>query len=100
MFKKFFLALSFIIAIAFNSQAQSWKMDSVFPVDSSQGAGTHGIAVDPDGKIWIQCYYAYGRDSIQVPGYDAATGAPKNVKATVRALYVFNPDGTQASFSP
>ncbi|MCK9425586.1 MAG: T9SS type A sorting domain-containing protein [Ignavibacteriaceae bacterium] len=100
MFKKFFLVLSLFVAMAFNSQAQTWQFASVFPADSTQGAGTHGIAVDPDGKIWIQCYYAYTRDSLQVPGYDAATGALKTVKASVRALYVFNPDGTQASFSP
>ena len=99
MFKKFFLILSLLFAVGVTSQAQ-WQLASVFPADSSQGFGTHGIAVDPDGKVWIQCYYAYGRDSIQVPGYDAATGALKDVKATVRALYVFNPDGTQASFSP
>jgi len=100
MFKRFFLALSLFIAMAFNYQAQTWKMDSVFPADSTMNNGIHGIAVDPDGKVWIQAYYAYSRDSIQVPGYDAATGALKTVTAKVRAIYVYNPDGTQASFSP
>ncbi|MFA6597782.1 MAG: T9SS type A sorting domain-containing protein [Ignavibacteriaceae bacterium] len=100
MFKRFFFALSLLLAIAFNVQAQTWQMASVFPADSTMNNGIHGIAVDPDGKVWIQAYYAYGKDSIQVPGYDATTGALKTVKASVRALYVFNPDGTQASFSP
>ncbi|MFA6981271.1 MAG: hypothetical protein WC209_18235, partial [Ignavibacteriaceae bacterium] len=101
MFKKFFSTFAMIVLVSVSLFAQNtWQFSSVFPADSSQGAGTHGIAVDPDGKIWIQCYYAYSRDSIMVPGYDAATGAPKNVVAKVRALYVFNPDGTQASFSP
>jgi len=101
MFKKFFSTFALIVLVSVSLFSQNtWQFSSVFPADSSQGAGTHGMAVDPDGKVWIQCYYAYGRDSIQVPGYDAATGAPKTVKATVRALYVFNPDGTQASFSP
>ncbi|MFA6026600.1 MAG: T9SS type A sorting domain-containing protein, partial [Ignavibacteriaceae bacterium] len=97
----FFSVFAMIVLVSVSLFSQNtWQFASVFPADSSQGAGTHGIAVDPDGKIWIQCYYAYSRDSIQVPGYDAATGAFKTVKANVRAIYVFNPDGTQASFSP
>ncbi|PIP76673.1 MAG: hypothetical protein COW85_12930, partial [Ignavibacteria bacterium CG22_combo_CG10-13_8_21_14_all_37_15] len=99
MFKRFFLVLSLLFAVGVTSQAQ-WQLASVFPADSSQGAGTHGIAVDPDGKVWIQCYYAYGRDTLEVPSYDAATGIPNKVYKAVRVIYVFNPDGTQASFSP
>jgi hypothetical protein len=49
----------------------------------------HGLAVDPDGKVWAQWF---GRtDSIQLPN---ATFA-----GTI-AIYVFNANGTQASFSP
>jgi hypothetical protein len=50
----------------------------------------HGVAVDPDGKIWFGFYGT--TDSIFVP--DSAKFVP------VRVIHVFNPDGSPASFSP
>jgi len=69
----------------------SWLGQGAFPADSSENQ-VHGIAVDPDGKIWVQSYYAYARDTIFVP--------KKNAQTAVRALHIFNPDGSQAAFSP
>jgi hypothetical protein len=67
----------------------------------------HGLAVSPDGRVWIQNYYAYARDSILVTNYRFKTGvAGTSVDSlgsryvTVRKIYAYNPDGTPASFSP
>lgn len=70
----------------------------------------HGVAVDPDGKIWYQPFSP--SDSIEVPvslrsqyvtfgttGVNQ-TGVRASGYSLTRVIYVFNPDGTQASFSP
>jgi hypothetical protein len=68
-----------------------WEFVKNFPDDEflMSGGGNHGLAVDPDGKIWVQQYGA--TDSIQL-----ADGTWE----MTRVLYVFNPDGSQADFSP
>ena len=49
----------------------------------------HGLAVDPDGNVWAQKYYA--TDSIMTSG---------GTYAACRNLLVYRPDGTQLPFSP
>lgn len=49
----------------------------------------HGIAVDPDGKIWVQMW---GTTSTEVAPGDTVSG--------FYPIYVFNPDGSQTDFSP
>jgi hypothetical protein len=51
--------------------------------------GLHGLAVDPEGKIWVAPYN--GTDTITI-------GSGANDKR--REIFVFHPDGTPASFSP
>ncbi|HKJ81655.1 MAG TPA: T9SS type A sorting domain-containing protein [Ignavibacteriaceae bacterium] len=78
----------FILALLFSATAfsQTWKYDGT-PDTSLQG-NTHAIAVDPAGKVWFGDYYA--TDSIK-----ASDGTyPK-----VRDIYVYNADGTPASFN-
>ncbi len=50
----------------------------------------HGIAVDPDGKIWLQPFGI--SDSVFVQKFQA--------NRAVQVLIVLNPDGTPADFSP
>jgi sugar lactone lactonase YvrE len=50
----------------------------------------HGLAVDPDGKIWLQPFGV--SDSVFVEKL--------GVNRAVQVLYVLNPDGSQADFSP
>jgi hypothetical protein len=81
-----------ILALSSMSIAQNrWNFAGYFP-DSTQarkGSGVHGLAVDPDGKIWAQWF---GRtDSVALPGGGFAG---------TLGIYVFNPNGTQAAFSP
>jgi hypothetical protein len=74
--------------------------------DTLHTSSIHGLAVSPDGRVWIQNYYAYGRDTILVNNYRFKTGVPPAVDSlgsryvTVRKLYAYNPDGTPAPFSP
>ena len=53
-----------------------------------------GIAVDGAGKIWYTSYY--NTETVMI---DTGSGS-KDYEDGVRAIYVFNPDGTEASFSP
>lgn len=69
-----------------------WEFDSVWPpVEERQFSSAHGIAVDPDGKVWMQPWGP--TDSVQVAALDDSW-------QPVRVLYVFNADGTEADFSP
>ena len=82
-------SLLVIALLATSSQAQ-WKYVGSFPNDDFKGnSGGHGLAVDPDGKIWFQFFGP--TDSVVTPG---------GQKLPTRVIYVFNPDGSPASFSP
>ncbi len=88
------LALALPIVASAQTQTQSWGFSRVFP-DSSQRKAhgqTHGIVVDRAGKVWIQPNNAGNGDSVFVPAL--------GVKRITNAIYIFNPDGTPASFSP
>lgn len=80
------------LVLAVPASAQDWQFANVFPPDTleTDGNGMHGIAVDPDGKVWMQPFGA--TDSVNV----AELGGFQ----PVRVVYVFNADGTPASFSP
>ncbi|MEO0743350.1 MAG: T9SS type A sorting domain-containing protein [Bacteroidota bacterium] len=73
--------------------AQSYVFQGNFPdpIVELGGLGGHGVAVDPDGKFWFEGFGA--TDSVQV----AALG---NEFFPVRVIYVYNADGTPASFNP
>ena len=90
--KKIFSLITFMVLVFFGTiYSQGWTNLGNFPDSLLKGnSGGHGIAVDPDGKVWFGFYGA--TDSIFVPD----SGKMK----TVRAIHVFNPDGTPASFSP
>lgn len=87
------LLLALALFVAVPASAQDWQFDTVFPPDTldTDGNGMHGVAVDPDGKIWMQPFGA--TDSVQVPEL-------ANEFQPVRVIYVFNNDGTEAEFSP
>jgi hypothetical protein len=68
----------------------TWNYDMLFPSDTTaQFSSTHGIAVDGNGKVWVQPFGA-------TEDITLADGT----QTTTRALYVFNEDGTQVDFSP
>jgi len=86
MIKKLFTVLALVSVLASTSFGQ-WQNVGAFP-DTSYKGGTHGIAVDPDGKVWVSSYF---KDINYITATDTIPTA---------GILVFNPDGTQASFSP
>lgn len=86
-----FLAVT-LFAFCAASFAQ-WQFVKAFtpyhaPLKPNDLWGPHGVAVDPDGKIWVAPY----------DGSDTTLGSGSLVKR--RQIFVFNVNGTPASFSP
>ncbi|MGA9119600.1 MAG: T9SS type A sorting domain-containing protein [Bacteroidota bacterium] len=110
---KRFATLTIVLMLFTLSMAMGqWQYIGVFPPaglapgDTVQTGNIHGIAVDPDGKVWIQNYYAYPRDTILVPNVMTnltKVATPDSIvpqQIAVRMLYCYNADGSPASFSP
>ena len=87
--KKLALVSLFVLFAVSTAFSQYWTPLGNFPDDNFIKSSGHGIAVDPDGKVWWQPYYA--TDSVET--------APEFITAC-RAIYVFYPDGSPAPFSP
>jgi hypothetical protein len=82
----FVMILTIVLSVPALAQ---WNFVKVFPDTNFSGStGIHGLAVDPDGKLWVQYYGANTK---------VVDGAGDTVNT--RELWVFNPDGTQAPFS-
>ncbi len=79
----------FLLFILFSAMLQAqWVNQGAWP-DTSLKGQMHGVAVDPDGKVWAS---NYGSENYVLPKGDTLK--------SVRLLRIFNPDGTQTSFSP
>lgn len=92
------LLLALLVAVPLaKAQTNTWNYASIFPTDTLKVGNVHGLAVDPDGKVWIQSYYSSEpfefADTVIVNGTKGKT-------FNINAIYVYNPDGTQATFSP
>lgn len=72
------------------ASAQQWTFqeDVSVPYTNAPGVGAHGLAVDNEGRLWIQNYYA------------SETVLRNGTPTAVQALYVLNEDGSQAACSP
>ncbi len=89
--KKFvsFLFL-FALALSTTSFSQGWSFKSYFPDTLHQGgSGGQALAVSPDGKVW---FGYYGTSDSVLTGSGKYSG--------VRQIFVYNANGTPASFSP
>jgi hypothetical protein len=103
------ILLSILAAVTAFGQ---WQGGAIFPKAGLVAGDTihyaiHGLATDPDGKLWVLSYYAYPEDTILVPNYGARIGNGTTItdsivskQVAVRVIRVYNPNGTQASFSP
>lgn len=67
----------------------------------------HGIVVDNEGKIWVAFYSSYGPNQDGSPEFEFddvddydEDGVTTGDTSYYKPLYVFNPDGSPASFSP
>src|SRR5512135_46344 len=94
MKKTFATMFVLVVALSLTSLSQSvyhYTFVKSFPDTNFKGnSGAHGIAVDPAGRGWVTPYGT--TDSV----LETSTGK----YLQVRAMYVCNPNGTQASFSP
>lgn len=95
--KRLLFVVTMLVAFSATSFSQ-WTMTPFGKaIDTLKGSnsGAHGIAVDPDGKIWVAQYNvtAEFRDSMQVA--DSSNRYFKTLP-----VLVFNPDGSPASISP
>jgi hypothetical protein len=89
------MVLSFMLlpALAF----AQWTQDTTFvPAEGDLFFEVHGVAVDNEGKIWVQSFYA--TETIVVNRDLGDDGVPDTL--STRAIYVYNADGTPADFSP
>lgn len=91
MRKLLFVFCLLVVALAVSSGQSVWTYVDQGPFPDTTafklpgGVVNGGIAVDPEGKVWIQTYLS--PDTLPT---GQATGS----------IYVFNPNGTQVSFSP
>ena len=79
--KKKFSLVTFMVLVFFSTVYPQWTYEGAWP-DTNYKGGTHGIAVDPDGKVWTASYYPSNWVS------------PSGDTLSLRPLYVFNPDGS------
>jgi len=95
MKKLLFLTICLLLIVSVGANAQ-WKFVKYFPdtvkyPNKQWTSGVNnGIAVDPEGKIWIQSYIGTA-DSILLPS---------GKYQTCGVIQVYYPNGTPASFSP
>lgn len=91
MLKKATLIIAVLMLTATFTMAQ-WANQGAWPANSPQPKGqNHALAVDPDGKVWVGWWGPKAKFGV-APG--------DTLKKSVYLIFVFNPDGTQASFSP
>ncbi len=92
MMKKLLFLTIVLLVVAFSASAQ-WTFVKMWPDSATTAkwpAGiNNGIATDPDGKVWLQSYSS-GVDSF-------GSGSTKVNTGVIR---IFNPNGTEVSFSP
>ena len=88
------LVAMMLVPVFANAQ---WVHDDTFQAHKDSLFYTHGVAVDGEGKIWYQEYYN-SPETIIMNRDIGADGVPDTLRT--RVLFVYNPDGTQASFSP
>ncbi len=84
--------ISFLVVfLAFNIVKAQFSYQGLFPPPNPDTLKfqTQGMAVDPDGKVWVSSYSKL--DTV----HDS-----NESKVYVSAIYVYNADGTPASFSP
>ena len=99
--------------LAAPSASAQWAFAGNFPdsEDSTKSLQNHGLAVDGEGKVWVQAYFPFTGDSLsidpaivarnQAAGGSAGRTCPSPTNnCRVTALYVYEEDGTPASFSP
>jgi len=90
-----FITMVFVFLLVLSSSAVAqWQFVRAYspfksPLKPANLWGSHGLAVDPEGKIWVAPFDA--TDTLTL-------GSATLLKR--REIFVFHPNGTPASFSP
>ena len=84
------LFTSLLVVLLCSISFAQWTNQGAWPDANTKGQ-LHGVAVDPDGKIWA--------GNFSPEKFLPAGGGPTD-SVTANLIRVYNPDGTQASFSP
>ena len=95
--RKLLLALLAILMVPSLAQAQTWIDAGGFPDADTWREAMHGIAVDGEGKVWVQPWAS--RPIVDPASGDTAKDASGAVISS-RQLYIYNPDGSAHSMSP
>ncbi len=96
MLKKLLLIVMAMTPLAAQAQQMEWRFDGAFPADTFAN-NVHGLAVDANNRLWVQAFSATG--TLTFPD-TIVVGTSKFLNLPVRQLFVYEPDGSQASFSP
>lgn len=89
MKKTFLLVLAVMFCVSLSSA--QYTNDASFPSDTLlKAVQTHGVTVDPAGKVWVIPFSLIKGDSVLSNGVNRA----------VAGIRVYNANGTKASFSP
>ena len=80
-----------LLVLAFSSTQvlAQWESVGQFPTSDTFTVAMHGVAVDPDGKVWLTPYFP--SEELEVS---------EDSTLLTRAIYVYNADGTEADISP
>ena len=89
------LILTILVLAGFTFAQDAFQYVSEFPAGTEYDSYGQGLAVDGEGKVWYTPYYS--SDSVEV---DTSGDGNPDEWQSCRAIYVFEPDGTPASFSP
>ncbi len=85
----------FLVANFAFAQDYTWSFDKVlydFQMPQTNTEGIHGVAVDPDGNIWLALHGAMYTEPIINPAGDTL--------GIYRPLFILDPDGNHVDFSP
>jgi len=76
------------------AQDYTWEFDHLlidFQLPQSNSWGVHGVAVAPDGNIWLALHGNLAQDTLFTAEGDTIN---------LRPVYILDPDGNHVSFSP
>ncbi len=82
MRRRMTIVIAVFMLLSVTAIGQNWTYQGAWP-DTNYKGGTHGIVVDPDGKVWTASYYHTNWVS---PSGDTITNSSP--------IYIFNSDGT------
>ncbi|MBC8181316.1 T9SS type A sorting domain-containing protein [candidate division KSB1 bacterium] len=88
------VSLFLLTSLAF-AQESNWEFDKLlydFQLPQDNGWGVHGVAVAPDGNIWMALHGGLHDEVIETAAGDTI--------GFYRPLYILDPDGNHVSFSP